>query len=615
MRRTLIDILEIEDFGYRRTALRLQVTKPLKNLNLDQIKDAFEDSVLVGTGDNQIKPRRTHSGLREALCEDAMIALIQGTIDETDILDAIKFPSMSARENAASKTGYDFGCPRSVPHNLRDIILKGDENMTKAEKIEVVKQAIAQSMFEKHVYNMDEAVDLAISCGVDKDVAEAAKAFLQLQTDAEAANMTEHLMGLKANGNYEDCVNDSAANSLASKIRDKTTTWHKPKSAPDDGVVLTAPANTKVLDLMLSEAGLPDIKNLLEEINLRVKEVAALKAVPAMPAYVGDAARGELPSGKVVLRKASEVFGLAGGAAKAFKFDVPVWEWDGVHPDVPAIDEDYIFRGSSLLRMLYALLANKRTYLWGDSGTGKTSLVEQVSARLNTPFLRMNFDSDVSRMDLVGRDTLTKDGDATVSKFVDGILPQMLSGPNFCCFDEVDFCRPDVAYVMQRLLEGDGLVITEDGGRVVKPHPMCRIFATGNTQGQGDDRGMYAGARVQSAAMLDRFGCWIHVDYLDHSERAELMRKRVPSLPVDALNKIAQYVTEHIEAFKDAKVMQPITPRGYVDLCEAVMMFSGVYPASKDHMAFQEAMEMVVLDRATAQDRAVLMGIAGRICA
>ena len=282
---------------------------------------------------------------------------------------------------------------------------------------------------------------------------------------------------------------------------------------------------------------------------------------------------------------------------------------------MPDLDKNYVFRGRDLLRVLYAIVANKRMYLHGHSGSGKTTLIEQVAAYLNWPAMRLNFDSEVSRIDLIGRDTLVEESGTTVSKFVDGILPQMLSGPHIAIFDELDFVRPDVAYVMQRVFEGNGLLLTEDGGRLVKPHPMFRMFATGNTVGQGDEFGMYQGARPQSMAMLDRFTVWAKIDYLNKVERKRLMKKRVPSLDGDLVDKVNKYVGEHLEAFQTSKVMQPITPRGYLDLCESVAMFLTVFPAGKEDKAITEAFEMTVLDRATAQDRAVLKGLANRVFA
>ena len=142
-------------------------------------------------------------------------------------------------------------------------------------------------------------------------------------------------------------------------------------------------------------------------------------------------------------------------------------------------------------------------------------------------FGRINFDSEISRFDLIGRDILISEDGKTVSKFVDGLLPQFMSTPTIACFDEIDFVRPDVAYVMQSALEGNGLVITEDGGRIVRPHSHFRMFATGNTQGQGDEKGMYQGARPQSLALLDRFTVWAKIDYLDAKQRRNLVIKKL----------------------------------------------------------------------------------------
>jgi len=384
-----------------------------------------------------------------------------------------------------------------------------------------------------------------------------------------------------------------------------------PTTSPSTSVY-DVPADTQLVDLALKQAGLPTIATLIGELNdATAQAVAASRAI--IPQVTETSTSTDIPNGRVITRKAKDVFNIKGVAAQSFDFEVPVWEWDAPHPHVPAIDRDYQFQGTVLMRILYALLTNKRTYLHGHSGTGKTTHVEQVAAHLFWPFMRVNFDSEITRMDLIGRDTLVQESGTTVSKFVDGILPQMMSGPYIGCFDELDFVRPDVAYVMQRMFEGNGLMLTEDGGRIVKPHGMFRMFATGNTVGQGDEFGMYQGARPQSMAMLDRFTVWAHVDYLSERERAKLIETRVPSLAKDMVAKINKYVTEHIEAFKTSKVMQPITPRGYIDLAASLTMFLQVFPSSKSSKAIEQAVEMTVLDRASVQDRAVLKGIVNRV--
>jgi cobaltochelatase CobS len=321
---------------------------------------------------------------------------------------------------------------------------------------------------------------------------------------------------------------------------------------------------------------------------------------------------GTRPSGHVVMKKASEVFDIPAGAKKAFSFEIPTWEWDNNHPDVPAVDTGYVFRPFELMRVLYAVVNNKLAWLHGHTGTGKTTLLEQVAARMNYPFLRINFDSEVTRMDLIGKDNLTVKDGASVTHWTDGVLPQMLSQPCFAVFDEVDFGRPDVMYVAQPIFEGNGLTVLEDAGRKVPPHPMFRLFATGNTCGQGDEYGLYQGARVQSAAILDRVGVWVKVDYLSASDRDTLIKNRLgDDLDEDMRRKLSKYVEEHQTAFVNAKVMQPLSPRGWIALGEAIAFFEKLMPSTKD--AMKEAMALTILDRATSEDRAVLMAIANRV--
>lgn len=314
-------------------------------------------------------------------------------------------------------------------------------------------------------------------------------------------------------------------------------------------------------------------------------------------------ASGDIPSGKVVMKKVNEVFK---GITEA-DFMIPTWEWDGVHPEVPKADPFYIFREELLLRALFAIASNQRMYLQGHTGSGKTTLIEQIAAHLNWPFKRINFDSEITRMDLIGRDTL-KDGE---SVFVDGMLPQMMQGPYIGVFDEIDFCRPDVAYVMQSVLEGNSFRITEDGGREIKPNPMFRMFATGNTVGQGDEHGMYQGARPQSLAFLDRFTIWGKVEYLKESDRKELIKRHYPMLSEEAVTIINKYATEHLAAFEGAKVLQPISPRGILAIANATTHFYNFY---KDYnKAIKEALQMTILDRATTSDYAVIRGVIDRV--
>lgn len=340
-----------------------------------------------------------------------------------------------------------------------------------------------------------------------------------------------------------------------------------------------------------------DMERLQEE--LRTLTARAMMAPQVDLKVEGD---GKIPSGNVVYKKASEIFG---DMEFTTDFMLPVFEWEHDHPMVPNVDPHYIFRVKELTRVLYAIVTNKRAYLQGHTGSGKTTLVEQVAAYLKFPFIRINFDSEIQRSDLIGRDTLKVDDDGhTVSVFVDGILPVCMSQPGIVCFDEIDFVRPDVAYVMQAATEGNGLRIAEDGDRVVNPHPLFRMFATGNTVGQGDEQGMYQGARPQSLALLDRFTVWIRINYLEKNQREELVKRHAPTLSAKDQKILSKYMDEHLEAFLTGSVNQPISPRGMLAIAEATTILGDI----------KEALTMCVLDRASSDDRAVLNGLVNRVC-
>lgn len=411
-----------------------------------------------------------------------------------------------------------------------------------------------------------------------------------------------------------DCHNASCAY-ITGEATTEAQTDGKLKT-PDD-------ASAAIVNTIMTKLGLPNIEDVINKLNKssedmserdtriaeleqRVKQTAL---APSTQVSQETKSNGTIPNGKLVLKSAHELFDMP---KKDFGFEINVWEWDAPNPHVPEIDPHYIFRPEELFKFLYAMIMNQRAYFWGDTGTGKTTLIEQGCARMNYMFSRINFDSDIGRFDLVGRDTLISDGTRTVSKFIEGALPQAMANPTVLCCDEIDFCRPDTAYVMQSALEGNGLTLMEDGGRIVKPHSMFRMFATGNTQGQGDEKGMYAGARNQSMALLDRFTVWAKVDYLNATQRKQLLKKKCPSLEKNHIDMVCQYVTEHMKAFEDSRVFQPMSPRGMISLGNAVATFTALDPQNPTK-AIQRAFDTTILERATTQDHAVFKGITQRV--
>jgi cobaltochelatase CobS subunit len=375
------------------------------------------------------------------------------------------------------------------------------------------------------------------------------------------------------------------------------------------------PTMAGMLDGSLRHLGLPSI----EEIGAAFRELAA-KGSAAAPSglslSIGDAmeykatAGGTIPSGKCVTKKAAAVFGLTGKAAGPFNMDVPVYEWDAPHPHVPAIDPGYQFQPVQLLSILVAIVTNQRAWLYGDTGCGKTTLIEQVAARLNYPVIRVNFDSEITRMDLIGAKDIIVSGGHPVTTFTEGVLPSAMQMPCIFLADELDFIRADVAYVFQRALEGNGLTLPEDAGRIVNPHPGFRIFATANTQGQGDETGRYQGAKPQSAAFLDRFTMWIQCGYMNDKQVEQMLAEKNPSLPTNIRTSLTKYAREHWTAFMNGQVLTALSPRG---LLSCAMTYTVLSSTIDSKAAFAQAMERTFVDRASPADAQTIKGLITRV--
>ena len=353
------------------------------------------------------------------------------------------------------------------------------------------------------------------------------------------------------------------------------------------------PAVQAMLDATLSGAGVPSYDELRAKLNTPPPPAPSASGVSiTIGDYTLPTGSGELPDMTAV--KTAKLSSL--GLPTKHDLEVPTFEWAFTHPDVPAIDENYQFREDLVDMLAYSVATNERIWLHGHTGTGKSSLVDQVAARLGYPVVRVNFDGEISRMDLIGREVLVQEGGTTVSKFVDGIIPRAMQRPCILLLDEIDFVRTEVSYVLQRLLETDGeLVITEDGGRRVKADPMFRIVATGNTQGRGNETGHYPGARSQSAAFLDRFTVWGEVKYLTQRQIETMTGNKT----------IAAYYLEHTLAFLDGQIDVPLSPRG-------LMSWATMAKALDD---LQEAFKATLLNRANEADAAVMKGIMDRVAA
>ena len=200
----------------------------------------------------------------------------------------------------------------------------------------------------------------------------------------------------------------------------------------------------------------------------------------------------------------------------------------------PEIDPVYRFNPDATLAILAGFIWNRRVLVQGLHGSGKSTHIEQIAARLNWPCVRVNLDGHISRMDLIGKDTIVLQEGKQITAFQEGIVPWALQRPMALVFDEYDAGRPDVMFVIQRLLERDGKLTLLDQNRVLTPHPAFRLFATANTVGLGNLNGLYHGSQMLNHAQLDRWNVVATLDYLRHDDEVEIVLARVPVLNTPA---------------------------------------------------------------------------------
>ena len=201
---------------------------------------------------------------------------------------------------------------------------------------------------------------------------------------------------------------------------------------------------------------------------------------------------------------------------------------------VPEVDPAYRFNADVTLALIAGFSRNRRVLVQGLHGTGKSTHVEQVAARLNWPCVRVNLDGHVGRLDLVGRDAVALQDGRQVTRFQEGILPWAIRRPVALIFDEYDAGRPDVMFVIQRILERDGKLTLMDQNQVLTPHPFFRLFATANTVGLGNLNGLYFGAQRLNHAQMDRWNIVATLNYLAADEEVAIVAARVPSLADEA---------------------------------------------------------------------------------
>lgn len=250
---------------------------------------------------------------------------------------------------------------------------------------------------------------------------------------------------------------------------------------------------------------------------------------------------------------------------------------------VPEVDEAYRFNPDATLAILVGFQRNRRVLVQGLHGSGKSTHIEQVAARLNWPCIRVNLDGQMSRLDLIGKDiVVVRDGEQ-VTEFAEGILPWALQRPVALVFDEYDAGRPDVMFVIQRVLERAGSLTLLDQNRVIRPHPYFRLLATANTVGLGNLNGLYHGIQRLNHAQIDRWDIVAALNYLPASEEIAIVQARVPELAGDS---DAQLIAAMValagltrEGFRSGDLSTLMSPRTVIMWAENVRLFHDVAAA------------------------------------
>jgi cobaltochelatase CobS len=249
---------------------------------------------------------------------------------------------------------------------------------------------------------------------------------------------------------------------------------------------------------------------------------------------------------------------------------VPAYSYPREH--VPDIDEAYRFDRDTTLAILAGFAYNRRVMIQGYHGTGKSTHIEQVAARLNWPCIRINLDSHISRIDLIGKDAIVLRDGKQVTEFREGLLPWALQRPTALVFDEYDAGRPDVMFVIQRVLEVEGKLTLLDQNKVIRPHPAFRVFSTANTVGLGDTTGLYHGTQQINQGQMDRWNIVATLNYLPHDEEMRIVLAKSPSYDneagrktVDAMVRLADLTRAGFVNGDISTVMSPRTVMTWAD--------------------------------------------------
>ena len=256
------------------------------------------------------------------------------------------------------------------------------------------------------------------------------------------------------------------------------------------------------------------------------------------------------------------------------KMKVPAFKKGGEH--VPEIDPAYRFDRETTLAILAGFAFNRRVMVQGYHGTGKSTHIEQVAARLNWPCIRINLDSHVSRIDLIGKDAIVLKDGKQVTEFREGLLPWALQRPVALVFDEYDAGRPDVMFVIQRVLEVSGRLTLLDQNKVIHPHSAFRLFSTTNTIGLGDTTGLYHGTQQINQGQMDRWSIVTTLNYLTHDAEEEIVSAKVPGYDRKTISAMVRLADMTRNAFVAGDLSTVMSPRTVITWAENAKIFDDI---------------------------------------
>ncbi len=263
-----------------------------------------------------------------------------------------------------------------------------------------------------------------------------------------------------------------------------------------------------------------------------------------------------------------EVFGI--------DIDMTVPAFSQADERVPDTDDNYVFDPDTTLAILAGFAYNRRVMVQGYHGTGKSTHIEQVAARLKWPCVRINLDAHISRIDLIGRDAIVLRDGLQVTEFREGLLPWALQTPTALVFDEYDAGRPDVMFVIQRVLETEGKLTLLDQNRVIRPNPFFRLFATANTVGLGDTSGLYHGTQAINQGQMDRWNLVVALNYLPAETEIDVVSKKVQGLDAQVIAQMVRVADLTRKGFMAGDISTVMSPRTVISWAQNSQIFNDV---------------------------------------